>query len=203
MKWLSDFLKGREYKPASLALRPGDKVESPLNSVDWRAFEAGLLDLLRQDLAAFVREHPGEVFYAIGLDCNALYADILLCANTPATLRARALDDPAASSEKAIARREKMLRWGFGDWEYQGFNLDLPGGIERYKKLLPGHEEIPHPFDQECFLKAATRALITLQTSPEIELLSRTADFEVNCVDHDEDASAGKRRLARVRKSVA
>jgi hypothetical protein len=203
MKWLADLLRGREYKPASLAPGPNDKVETPLQSVDWKDFQARLLELLRQDLSRFAANHSDEVFYAVALDCNALYGDILLCANTPFALRERASEYSQDPSDKAVARQEKILRWGFGDWKYHGINLDLSGGIQRYKDLLAGHDEITHPADQERFLKAASRALINLESSPEIALLSRTSDFQVMCADHDEDLSVGKRRLARVRRAVA
>jgi hypothetical protein len=203
MKWLSDLLKGREYKPASLALRPGEKVESPLHAIDWKAFEAALLQLFRDDLAKFIQEHSDETFYAIGLDCNALYGDILLCANTPEALRERAVEYAADTSARALARQEATLRWGFGDWKYQGFNIPSREDYERYRRLLPDLEEIAHPFDQECLLKAAARALVRLERSPEAELLKRTPDFDINCVDHDEEPSAGKRRISGARKAVA
>jgi hypothetical protein len=166
---------------------------------DWLAFEGKLADLLEADLLRFAQEHQDETFYSLALDCNAAYCDILMSANTPDALRVAASRYAEDQSAGSIHAAEEVLRWGLGDWKYHGFNLKDPDDRKRYRSVLPGGDELHSSEECERFLIAACRAILTIERRNVLATLSKTKDFRLACIDHDEDFASGAARLERAR----
>ena len=202
MSWLRRLL-GRDSAAADDAPEP--EAEEELREVceaDWVEFEQALARLLETDLARFAAEHSDEEFCALGLDCNAAYCDVLLSANTTTRLRESAVECSADASGASIRAEMEERRWGFGDWKYHGFNLSVDGDWERYHSILPGGDELHTPEDCDRFLLAATRALLVVAQGEAIERLRRSPDFDIACVDHDEDFAVASARMRQARSDA-
>jgi len=113
--------------------------------IDWPTLEDRLFDLAAQDIKRFASKHRDETFYGFAFDCNSEYGNVLLCLNTPDSLRQTAIEyatnPPNQEAYDAIERnmeailgrktssqdkpttpedKEKELRWSLGDWKYEG-----------------------------------------------------------------------------------
>lgn len=127
MGWLAR-LFGKEGETAARTSAEETEIRSPFSGFDWGSAEAGISELLARDIESFALAHREEEFYAVGLDCNSEYGDMLLSANTPLALRNSASNYAQSGNESEIAAQEIELRWGFGDWAYHGFNYRESGG---------------------------------------------------------------------------
>jgi Domain of unknown function (DUF4303) len=169
-------------------------------NVDWAAFEVALTAALEVELAAFAAQYSADTFYGLALDCNAYYADILLCANTQ-----KSLDDAvtrytsANDAPDVLTRMRSDLTWSLGDWQYQGFNLDSAPWQVAMNARLEALAELPAPQDTKQFLVSCCRSLIAVERGAAIGQLNRTADFKFLCIDHDESFNEGEARLNAMR----
>ena len=173
-------------------------MEEQQANVDWKALESALERAIVARVADFAREHSEETFYGFALDCNAYYANVLFCLNTPESLDASIREYSKSDDPAEIDRQREDLEWGLGDWKYQGFNLDSPRWLEEMG-LLEEYAELPSDEDTEQFLVGCCRALIAAERNGAFSPLNRTPAFRVACIDHDEDGYSGDRRLERVR----
>lgn len=169
--------------------------------LDWQSLEDAIAQAVSSQTAAFAASHPGEKFYGFALDCNAYYANILFCLNTPEALEAAVHRYSKRASPEAVAQQRNDLLWGLGDWKYHGFNLDSPDWAGQVP-MLDGFAELPNPNDTEEFLVVCCKALLRAEKSGAFSNLARTPDFRVACIDHDEDIAAGDARLTRIRSSL-
>ena len=96
-------------------------------------------------------------------------------------------------------REQEQMRWGFGDWEYHGFNYGHEGGHARYKALLPETDAMEHPDDRTTFLESVTRALLRVEASGVFAELPKTHDFKLLCKDDEEDLEDAEERMRRLR----
>lgn len=197
MGWLAR-LFGKERGSDTVTSPEEPEIRSPFSDFGWRRAEAGIAELLARDLESFARVHREEEFYAVGLDCNSEYGDMLLSANTPLALRKSAESYAQSGSDSEIADEEAELRWEFADWAYHGFNYQESGGYGEYKALLPNADCFEHPDDREMFMEIATRALLSLEKRGVLGLLRRTSDFRLICVDDGEDLAEAEARMKRV-----
>jgi hypothetical protein len=192
-----DWLKRRSQKDLH-----ADVPLGPAN-IDWPAFEVALTAALEAEVVQFAAAHTGDTFYGLALDCNAYYADILLCANTNKSLDEAVVSDTQADhSPDAIAHLRGELRWSFGDWQYQGFNLDSAPWQRAMDARLAALAGLPTAEDVEQFLVSCCRALIAVERGAAILKLNRTPDFQVACIDHDENFEQGQARLDAVRRGL-
>lgn len=201
MKWLAKLFAATPKPSPEAKKRAEPEWHDAGPQYDWTPFEIALAALLEEEVRRFGAQHPDEQFYAIALDCNAQYGDILICANTPETLDARA-ERFAASEAGGMADARELMRWGVADWKYAGFNLDAPQWRTRYKAILPIGDELHQPQDIEGFLETVCRSLIRAERAGVFECLSRTPDFRIACMDHDEDMVQGDERLDRLRAAM-
>lgn len=168
-------------------------------NVDWAAFEVALTAALEAEITAFAAQHREDIFYGLALDCNAYYADILLCANTN-----KALDDAVTRYTKPedppeeITRVRGELTWSLGDWQHQGFNLDSALWQHAMDSRLKALAEQ----DTEQFLVSCCRALVAVERGAAMLQLNRTGDFKVVCIDHDESVAEGSARLSAARAGL-
>ena len=138
-------------------------------NVDWAAFEVALTAALEVELAAFAAQHSADTFYGLALDCNAYYADILLCANTQ-----KSLDDAVTRYTKPedppeeITRVRGELTWSLGDWQYQRFNLDSAPWQHAMDSRLKALAELPSAQDIEQFLVSCCRALVAVERGTDV-----------------------------------
>lgn len=190
---LIDWLKGSSSLPE--ADPPVERAD-----VDWKAFEDALVGAITAQIAAFAQSHPHESYYGFALDCNAYYANVLFCLNTPEALEVSVARYAKTAEPEEIAWQRKGLEWSLGDWAYQGFNLDSvewPTQVPMLDELA----ELPSSEDTEEFLVTCCRALIRAENIGAFSVLNTTPSFRVACIDHDEDIYDGDRRLDRMRAS--
>jgi hypothetical protein len=200
VKWLRRLLTGNtQASPRLEAPEEEGFILDEVTETDWVAFEAALELLLEADVRRFAAEHSEEDFYAVGLDCNSAYCDILLSANTMTRLREAAIGYAKSGSEEDIATEAGVLRWAFGDWKYHGFNISGRDDWARYHQIPPGRNELHSHEACERFMQAATKALIALESRGVFSVFRRSSDFEVACIDHNEDYGSAKRREFRLR----
>ncbi len=166
---------------------------------DWEGAEIGIACLFERDIRRFISAHHGEEFYAVAVDCNSLYGDVLLSANTVDSLRKAAIGFASSGIESETDRKMEEMRWGFGDWEYHGFNYGDDEGYSKYKQFLPDTDVMEHPDDRTVFLETVTRALLRLEGSGVLTQMRRTADFKVLCKDDEEELEDAVERLERLR----
>ena len=166
-------------------------------NIAWVQLEEALARAIHSEIAKFAKAHPNEQFYGFALDCNAYYADILFCLNTPEHLETLAKEYADSNEPSEIADQKKEFEWGLGDWKYQGFNLDSTLWQSEMSLL---DEFAEHPGDTEAFLVTCCRALLAAERTGAFNQLRRTPEFRVACIDHDEDISAGEKRLEYVRR---
>jgi hypothetical protein len=199
MSWLTRLL-GLENKSVEKEESVSDAdIKSPWADFDWKEAETGIAHLFERDLRKFVSAHKGETFYSVAVDCNSLYGDLLLSANTSDALERMAKSYASSGSEEEIAREIEELRWGFGDWEYHGFNCGVEGGNARYKELLPATDSMEHPDDRTLFLESVTRALLRVEASGVFSEMLKTHDFKVLCKDDEEELEDAEERIQRLR----
>jgi len=187
-----DWIRGKAPKTESLS-------SEPHADLDWKALEDALTSAIVSQIARFAATHPDEQFYGFALDCNAYYANVLFCLNTPISLEKSARRYAESDDPKKIAHEKKILEWGLGDWAYQGFNIDTPNWSSDVP-MLESFAEIPG--NEEEFLVTCCKALIRAEKLGAFSVLKTTPDFRSACIDHDEDASTGEKRLDRVRASL-
>ena len=147
-------------------------------NIDWPALEACLFRLSAREIRRFAAAHAAETFYGFMFDCNSEYGQVLLCLNTPESLRDSAVqyatNPPLQEAFDAIRRdieekigkkifdkrtpksaeeNEKEHRWSPGDWKYQGFNSeDFDRGWDSFESaVLEQCEEEEQ--DEETFMR--------------------------------------------------
>ncbi|WP_339746976.1 DUF4303 domain-containing protein [uncultured Rubinisphaera sp.] len=116
-------------------------------NINWSGLEECLYELIRDDIKRFAETHKHETFYGFALDCNSEYGNVLLCFNSPESLKQQAEkyasdrpnkaafdkisqklhEDsgrkiPLTENSSTVEAEELKLRWSTGDWKYQGFN---------------------------------------------------------------------------------
>ena len=168
--------------------------------------ETVLLDLAESSIRAFAAEHNRESFYAFGIDCNAEYGDVLLCLNTEA--------DFLRASQEYIAKYDygpddlAGLRRNFGDWQYQGFNVEQSNwdavwgphqkAVDDYVFSDDTTDE-EHEIFIEGFLRMVCRVLVQIERSGVLDSIQRDGGFFTHVMDHDEGEDEAIARLEDVR----
>ena len=185
------------------AKRPSYEPEPQYVEIDWNAFENELVAAIETQIERFASKHTKETFYGFALDCNAEYGDILLCVNTCDALAKTASQYLKLRPNSTLQSEIDSLRWALGDWKYQGFNINTRLWSKQYGASL-AKSDAPIGYEGiEQFMVSACRSLLRVEDSGVFNKLSRTGDFRVACVDHDENIDEGDVRLKRVRESVS
>jgi hypothetical protein len=185
------------------AKRPDYEPEPQIVSIDWLAFEKELAVAIEAQIWRFAPKHIKEAFYGFGLDCNASYGDILLCLNTPQALAKSAATYLSHRPSSSLQAETDSLRWALGDWKYHGFNINTREWPRHYGAALSKSNELERREDIEQFMVSACRALLRIERSGILSSISRTDDFRVCCMDHDENILEGDRRLHQLRGSIS
>ena len=144
-----------------------------------------LLHQMQEDITSFLSEHEELSFYCFAFDCNAEYAQILLCLNTEKDFQ-KALEHYQSGSSKQYYQTEEdifSLRYNTGDWEYQGFaNYTVYDEEELTKLYSDDYERM-----QSEMMKKSYDLLERLCNTQAFHNIPKTEDFTVLCIDHDED----------------
>lgn len=172
--------------------------EPPRVPVDWLAFENRLAEAVESEVAAFAASHTGETFYALALDCNAHYCNVLLCLNTPEQLHESSAEYAGADIGPRFDHELKNMRWGLGDWKYHPLDLANNEWYEGLSEELGEYPELLNSEDSEVFLRCACRALLRAEKSGVFSTLKTTDDFAFVVIDLDEDFESGNRRMIEV-----
>ncbi len=132
--------------------------------IDWNELENCLFNITVDAINQFASSHQDETFYGFAFDCNSEYGNVLLCFNTPESLRQRSIeyadnstqpswfdqvnrdieeklgkkifDEPEQTTPEEEA---KELRWSLGDWKYQDFSWDseiLESGWDSFEQAV-------------------------------------------------------------------
>jgi hypothetical protein len=179
---------------------PPPPQDQPRTDLNWDGLEEALASSIESQIAQLVEAHPREAFYGFALDCNAAYADVLFCLNTPESLEATVREYAERHKAEDIERERGALKWGLGDWRYHAFNLESVSWNTEVP-VLGDICELSNPEDAEKFLLTCCRALIRAEKAGAFQGLRKTPDFRVACIDHDEDLASGDKRLESVRES--
>lgn len=170
--------------------------------------EKELIELITSSIKHFAREHEHERFYGFGLDINITYGEILLCCNTE--------DDFKKVSQDYIEKWNyndndlKMLKLNFGDWKYQGFNLEEEAWqqwsayaekIEEYIMEADSEDTLIMEKFRNDFLKMCIEILLKLEQSEIFDSLNKEKDFILQVVEHDEDEAEAYKRFEEVKKN--
>lgn len=169
-----------------------------------------LLELSVNAIRRFADEHKSERFYAFGFDLNAAYGDVLLCANTEAAFEKTAQTYVKRSGYTADDLTE--LKKNFGDWHYQGFNLEYEEWDERWRPISQSIDD--YVFADEAkeeevdgflaeLIKTCSFVLLELEKSGVLGQLNQESGFYIQCIDHDEDEDLARQRLGKYRDEHA
>lgn len=163
-----------------------------------------LLEFTINATESFLNEHPDLTFYAFAYDCNAEYAEVNLCLNTPAefekTLKKYQTGPYAEDyrSEEGI----NELKFSTGDWEYQCFDTIYVLTEAELTRIFNDLPEDGYKSWNE-FIENLTvlfcEVLLDFQKTKTFEKIPKTADFIAFCIDHDEDFEGGMERLEKVK----
>lgn len=133
-----------------------------------------VIALLNCDMEKFLRKHSNLRFYALAFDCNAEYANFLVCMNTTdefeKTLQWYQKKYETYDQEENILD----LRYNPGDWEYTDISqVDLfseeelaakyQDDIEKQcEEIMNFCEDILQDFKKQMYLKKSQRLQILL-----------------------------------------
>ena len=192
--------------------RPGkeDKSEASCEKPDLIQVHQILFELSSDAVKRFAAEHKDKQFYAFGFDLNVTYGDVLLCANTETDF-----EETAQWYSKKYDYTEADLvdlKKNFGDWRYQGFNLDYEDWNERwepYRSAIDRYVDSTDLDEAEVsefltgLLKTCSIVLLELEEHGLLGLLNREPDFYIQCLDHDENEVEAQERFERYRREYA
>ena len=190
-------------KPADLNDRAGVRHEKP----DLGQIHKTLLELTGAAIQRFSSEHSDKQFYAFGFDLNVTYGNVLLCANTDAEFErtAQRYVKEWNYTDKDLAD----LKRNFGDWHYQGFNLDYADWDERWSPFSESIESYVLADDAEeeevsqfliDLIRTCSFVLLELEHFGIFNLLNREPGFYIQCIDHDDNEDEALERFERYRR---
>lgn len=188
--------------------RPGGG-EASSEKPDLGTIHQVLLDLSSNAVKRFAAEHEDKRFYAFGFDLNAAYGDVLLCANTEIDFEetSRRYIQKYGYTETELAGLKK----NFGDWRYQGFNLDYEGWNERWGPCKAAIESFVHSADCDeevsnfltDLIRTCSIVLLELEGRGLLKQLHREPGFYIQCLDHDENEDEAEHRFEKYRREYA
>jgi len=189
-----DFIAEPRGEPFKIPQRP-----------DLSRIEESLFQLASQAIAEFFGKKDSK-FYAFGFDCNAAYGGLLLCANTEKDFQRTS--EYYTTEWNYSPSRLKELKRNFGDWRYQGFNLDYSFWEESWKPIETSvvnyvfsdciEDEIVRDF-VEKMMESFTAVLLRLESEGVLAIIGKEPGFYLQVHDHDEDPAVGDERIQRVR----
>lgn len=144
-----------------------------------------LLHQMQKDITSFLSQHEGLLFYCFAFDCNAKYAQILLCLNTEKGFQTALTHYQSGSSKQYYKTDDDIfsLRYNTGDWEYQGFVNYTVLDDEELTKLYSDNYDLM----RSEMMKFNYDLLERLCHTEVFDSIPKTEDFTVLCIDHDED----------------
>ena len=165
-----------------------------------------IFELSKKCIERFSEANKDKVFYAFGFDLNAEYGDVLLCTNTEEEFKKTSQEyiDKWNYTGSDLADLKK----NFGDWAYQGFNLDAPEWEESWQPYNSTIQEylFNDNLDEDEYeafidnlIKTCTLALLDLEKSGYINQLNQEDDFYLLIMDHDENEDDAEARYIKIR----
>ena len=144
-----------------------------------------LLHQIVVDTQKFLAENPALKFYSVGFDCNAEYAEILLCFNTEEAFQKTLKHYQSGKYGHLYQTEEQIfdLRFNTGDWDYQGvsaytaFSEDELTELyqEDYEKMRIEMMDFNYQLMQKFCQTACYKSI------------PKTNNFRPICIDHEED----------------
>jgi len=150
--------------------------------------ETKLQELLHQitiDTLKFLSQNPTLQFYSVGFDCNAEYAEILLCFNTEEAFQKTLRHYQNGKYSDLYQTEEDILdlRFNTGDWDYQGISTYTVFTEEEltemygddYEKMAKEMMDFNYQLMQKFSQTTCYRSI------------PKTDNFKPICIDHEED----------------
>lgn len=182
----------------------------------WHSLRSLMTAYSEHKLREFAAAHASETFYCLCVYFDSIYGDYFLYLNDPDSARQLAVHCKEVFTtlygERSIEDVESEVKWNCGDFRYGFVNLDdLWKSIWRpiqhlFESLNPAvgrQGEAELLLFGEKFADTACLVALDLERSPVLDLLRRTSDFRVICVDHDETFADSEARLNRVRATFS
>ena len=149
-----------------------------------------VLALLNCDMEKFLRKHSNLRFYALAFDCNAEYANFLVCMNTTDEFEKKLQWYQKRYENYNQEENILELRYNPGDWEYTDISqVDLFSEEELAAKY---QEDI----EKQCeeIMNFCEDILRDFKKTDVFEKIPKTSDFIAFCIDHDEDVKEALER---------
>lgn len=212
-KFSDDYIaKLIELNPADSTAAEGgeDRGKVSCGKPDLDHVHRVLLELSVNAIGRFADEHKSERFYAFGFDLNAANGDVLLCANTEVAFEKTAQTYVETSGYTADDLAE--LKKNFGDWHYQGFNIDYEEWEEQWRPISQSIDDYvfadeADEEDVDRFLSELIRAcsfvLFEVEKSGVLGQLNKEPGFYIQCIDHDENEYLARQRFEKYRHEYA
>ncbi|MDH3439177.1 MAG: DUF4303 domain-containing protein [Gammaproteobacteria bacterium] len=200
----------QDQETASLqAAPPKERLERVHKKPDLGRISQILFELSSNAIDRFASAHKDEKIYAFGFDLNVTYGEVLLCANTEAEFEetARRYVENWNYTDADLVDLKK----NFGDWRYQGFNLDYENWDERWRPYAESIESyvLARDADEEEvsqflaeLIKSCSFVLLELEDSGILKSLNQEPGFYIQCIDHDEGNDEALERLERYRREL-
>jgi hypothetical protein len=213
-EYVANLIKLNPVESEGFAQIPNQETASlkggPLKKPDLGRIGQILFELSSSAIDRFASAHKDKEFYAFGFDLNVTYGEVLLCANTEAEFEETA--QRYVNNWNYTDADLVDLKKNFGDWRYQGFNLDDENWVERWRPYAESidnyvmaedaDEEEVSQFLAEL-IKTCAFVLLELESSGILKSLNQEPGFYIQCIDHDEDDGEALERLERYRREYA
>lgn len=162
-----------------------------------------IFDFSVQGVERFIRNNPDLVFYAFAFDCNTEYAEINLCFNTETEFQKtlKLYQEGEYSSGYKSEEDIKYLRYNTGDWAYQCFDtlyVLSENDLNDILNKLPDDDYKSWNIFTHDLLDIFTESLIEFTQTDIYARISKTEDFIVFSIDHDEDFKEAIERYNRI-----
>lgn len=181
----------------------------------WTAIRAFLTASSEDKLREFATQHEDETFYCLCVYFDGYYGEFFLYLNVPDQARKTATQIKEAFPDiygtKSVEEVEQEVKWNCGDFRYCFINSDAtfarfwrPVGMTLNALCTQLYEEAGMEVScrfGELWGETVGLVALDLEGSEVLNLLKKTPDFRVICVDHDEVLEGSVSRLARVRQS--
>ncbi len=161
---------------------------------DYENLQACLCSTLCSELVAFAATDANEGVYAVALDANEDYGDILLCINTEKALKETIATTYPEAGQDHIAGTSG-IRFNPGEFAFSKV-LELGEAQEKYKHLMESApSEKTTKKHHEMFSDALAKAL--LLAAPAFSALNKTSEFVSYHSFHEANTQETERLLRK------
>lgn len=171
--------------------------------LDVVSLKSELLEFTKTAVSKFLLQHEGLTFYAFAFDCNAEYTEVNLSLNTEDAFKQTLRDYQTGEYAKYYQDEGGIrdLKYSVGDWKYLCFETIRLLSDDKFAKLY--NECYGENIEKlnEDLMTVFTETLLDFTLTNEYKSIPKTEDFELLCLDHDEDIAVAEKRLSDLREA--